>query len=202
MSHLSRLLEEFKKGFPDEYKPVVDKIGEYIVNYIQKNEFTVKFLNSCFTGFQGVRTKNAVIICAPASMNKLGDFLYVIFHELRHDMQSGKYKIPNPLSDMDFEDFEKLYQLYWEMELDADQFAKNKIARLVIKFNIPIELAKQQFGLSSYIQNYPTQSQNVMNQFRMIIEGIKDMKRKGVPYEDIQDHPIVKNHIHKLEDFI
>ena len=35
-----------------------------------------------------------------------------------------------------------------------------------------------------------------------IINGIKQIKKSGAKYEDIQDHPMVKRHIDKLEDFI
>jgi hypothetical protein len=34
------------------------------------------------------------------------------------------------------------------------------------------------------------------------VNGIKQIKKSGGEYEDIQDHPIVKNHIDKLENFI
>lgn len=36
----------------------------------------------------------------------------------------------------------------------------------------------------------------------MIVHQIKEIKKSGVKYEDIQDHPIVKKHLDKLEDLI
>ena len=202
MSNLSRLLDKFKYNFPDEFKPKVYIIEKFVVEYIIKNELNVRFLNSCGTGFAGVRTRDQIIICSPSNMNTIGDFLYTIFHEIRHEQQMADIKMPNPLQDFDLEDFEKLYEQYWEMELDSDQFAKNMVAKLVIKLGIPIGLAKKQFGLSEYIKNYPNMSQMVKQQMRYIINNIKEIKKSGAEYIDIQDHPMVKRHLEKLEDFI
>lgn len=202
MSNLSRLLDQFKNNFPDELKSKVDVIEKYVIDYIIKNNITIKFLNSCSTGFGGVRTKDQVIICSPTNMKTIGDFLYTIFHEIRHEQQVRDIKMLNPLTDFDLDDFEDLYNQYWEMELDSDQFAKNMIAKIVIKLGIPIEFAKEQFSLSPYIQNYPSASQTIKMQLRMIVDQIRQMKKSGAEYEDIQDHPIVKRHISALEDFI
>ncbi len=202
MSNLSRLLNQFKENFPSEYKSKVDIIETFVKDYIQKQKVNVKFLNSCATGFAGVRTRDQVIICSPMNMRTIGDFLYTIFHEIRHDQQVRDIKMPNPFTDFDLNDLEKLYEHYWEMELDADQFAKNMVARLVIKLGIPIEIAKQQFRLSSYIENYPMMSQGVRFQLSQIMNQVKEMKKSGVEYNDIQDHPMVKKYISQLEDFI
>jgi len=202
MSNLSRLLNQFKNNFPDELKPKVDVIEKFVVDYINKNEINVKFLNSCSTGFSGVRTKDQVIICSPMNMKTMGDFLYTIFHEIRHEQQVRDIKMLNPLTDFDLEDFESLAEQYWEMELDADQFAKNMVAKIVIKLGIPIEDAKNLFTLSPYIQNYPSMSKMVTSSLGQIVAGIKQMKKSGAEYEDIQDHPMVKRFIDKLENFI
>jgi len=202
MSNLSRLLNQFRENFPEELKPKVDVIEKFIVNYINKNEINVKFLNSCSTGFSGVRTRDQVIICSPMNMKTMGDFLYTIFHEIRHEQQVRDIKMLNPLTDFDLEDFESLAEQYWEMELDADQFAKNMVAKIVIKLGIPIEDAKNLFTLSPYIQNYPSMSKMVTSSLAQIVAGIKQMKKSGAEYEDIQDHPMVKRFIDKLENFI
>ena len=196
------MLDHFKNNFPESEKDKVDTIQKFIENYINSNDITVKFLHSCRTGFGGVRTKDQVIICSPMNMGTIGDFLYTIFHEIRHEQQISEIKMPNPLTDYDLEDFENLYNQYWEMELDSDQFAKNMVAKLVIKLGIPIGLAKKQFGLSEYIKNYPNMSQMVKQQMRYIINNIKEIKKSGAEYIDIQDHPMVKRHLEKLEDFI
>ncbi len=151
-SNLDRLMDQFKYQFPDNLQSKVPVIGKFVFDYIKKNNIKVKFLNSCYTGFAGVRTKDQVIICAPSQMTTIGDFLYTVFHEIRHEYQIRDIKMPNPLTEFDLEDFENLAEQYWEMELDADQFAKNMVAK--------------------------------------------------AEYEDIQDHPMVKRHIDKLEDFI
>jgi hypothetical protein len=202
MSNFSRLLEKFKNSFPPELESKVDVIENFVVNYIRDNEINVKFLNSCSTGFKGVRTRDQVIICSPIQMETIGDFLYTIFHELRHEEQMRDLKMLNPLTDFDLEDFEALYKQYWEMELDADAFAKNMVAKIVIELNIPIEIAKKLFSLSPYVQQYPSMSNMVRGSIQQIINDIKQIKKSGGQYEDIQDHPVVKRHIDKLENFI
>jgi hypothetical protein len=202
MSNFSRLLDRFKYSFPQELESKVDIIENFVVNYIRDNKINVKFLNSCTTGFQGVRTRDQVIICSPLSMETIGDFLYTIFHEIRHEQQIRDLKMLNPLADFDLDDFEKLYEQYWNMELDADEFAKKMVAKLIIKLEIPIEIAKKLFSLSPYVQQYPTMSKMVRGGIQQIINDIKQIKKSGGQYEDIQDHPVVKRHIDKLEDFI
>ena len=202
MSNFSRLLEKFKSSFPEDLQSKVDVIENFVVNYIQENDLNVKFLNSCSAGFKGVRTKDQIIICSPISMETIGDFLYTIFHEIRHEQQIRDLKMLNPLTDFDLEDFEDLYEQYWNMELDADKFAKEMVAKLVIKLDIPIDIAKKLFSLSLYVQQYPTMSNMVRGSIQQIINDIKRIKKSGGEYTDIQDHPVVKRHIDKLEDFI
>ena len=201
-SNLDRLMDQFKYQFPKELMEKVPVIGKFVSDYIKKNNLNIKFLNSCFAGFSGVRTKDQIIICAPAQMSTIGDFLYTVFHEIRHEHQIRDIKMPNPLTEFDLEDFETLSDQYWEMELDADQFAKNMVAKIVIKLGIPIDVASRLFSLSHYIQNYPSASRMVRGHLAQIVNGIKEIKKSGAEYEDIQDHPMVKRHIDKLEDFI
>jgi hypothetical protein len=201
-SNFSRLLDKFKETFPEELKPKFETIKNYVESYIKDHGFNVKFLNSCSTGFAGVRTKNQIIICSPNNMTTFGDFLYTIFHEIRHEEQMGKMKLLNPLTDFDLEDFESLYKHYWDMEMDADKFGKEMVAKLIVKLNIPIEIAKPLFSLSPYIQQYPFLSKQIEQSVRMLVTQIKQMKASGEEYEDIQDHPIVKRHLDKLEEFI
>lgn len=202
MSNFSRLLDKFKNSFPEDLQSKVDVIENFVVNYIQENDLNVKFLNSCNAGFKGVRTRDQIIICSPFGMETMGDFLYTIFHEIRHEQQIRDLKMLNPLTDFDLEDFEALYEQYWNMELDADKFAKEMVAKLVIKLGIPIEIAKKLFSLSIYVQQYPTMSNMVRGGIQQIINDIKRIKKSGGEYTDIQDHPVVQRHIDKLEDFI
>jgi hypothetical protein len=202
MSNFSRLLDKFKNSFPEDLQSKVDVIENFVVGYIQENDLNVKFLNSCTAGFKGVRTRDQIIICSPISMETIGDFLYTIFHEIRHEQQIRDLKMLNPLTDFDLEDFEDLYEQYWNMELDADKFAKEMVAKLVIKLEIPIDIAKKLFSLSLYVQQYPTMSNMVRGSIQQIINDIKRIKKSGGEYTDIQDHPVVQRHIDKLEDFI
>ena len=203
-SNLNRLMEKFKLKFPEEFRDKIDVIEKFVVNYIQEHGFTVKFINSCSTGFMGVRTKDQVIICAPNDMTSFGDFLYTIFHEIRHEEQMDKTRmgLDNPLTDYDLEDFEKIGEKYWELEMDADKFAKEMVAKLILKTKLPVDQVKEQFQLSQYIQQYPSMSKMVIGQIKMLVDQIKSIKKSGGEYEDIQDHPFVKRHLDKLENFI
>jgi hypothetical protein len=180
---------------------ILDKIKNYVKSFIQDGGYTVKFLNSCSAGFLGVRTKKQVIICSPNSMS-FGDFIYTIFHELRHEEQMSVLKIKNPLVDMDLEDFENLSEKYWNLEMDADNEAKKNVAKMVLNLNISEELSKKYFKLSQYIENYQMASNMIKFQLKGLVADIIRMKKEGLEYTDIQDHPIVKRHLDKLEDFI
>ena len=198
-SNFDRIIDSFSKNTPEE---VLSKVKNFVKSYIQEKGYTVKFLNSCSTGFNGVRTQKQVIICSPNLMSSLGDFVYTIFHELRHEEQMTTLKMINPLVDMDLNDFEKLNEQYWKMEMDADQFAKNMVATLVQDLNIPLEKSKQYFKLSNSIENYQYASKMVKSYIQYLVMDIIRMKKDGIEFNDIQDHPIVKRHLEKLENFI
>ena len=76
------------------------------------------------------------------------------------------------------------------------------VAKLVIKLGIPMEVAKEQLKLSPYIQNYPLVSNMIVSSLKQIVNSIKDIKKSGGEFTDIQDHPMVKRHLERLEDFI
>lgn len=200
-SHFDKVMDKFKSSFPEEHKNEVDKISDYVKSYIRDNNYTVKFLNSCSTGFSGVRLDKAVVICSPNFMSGIGDFLYTIFHEMRHEQQISVFKMGNPTIDS-LDDFEELSEKYWEMELDADEFAKKKIAEIVMNSKIPIEKAKILFRLSEYIEKYPTLSKMVKFQITQLANQLKHMRDSGQEIKDISDHPFVKQHLDKLEEFI
>jgi hypothetical protein len=200
LSNFDKLMNSFKSNFPQELHNKVDSISSYVKDYVRQNGFNIKFLNSCRTGFKGVRTNQFIIICSPMQMENIGDFLYTIFHEIRHEEQMSKFKISNPLNGQ-LEDFEKLFKEYWKLELDADEFAKRKISELILNLNIPVDITKKNFRLSPYVENYPSASKMIENHLRMVVTDIKNMKKSGMEYSDIADHPIVKNHLEKLEEF-
>jgi effector-binding domain-containing protein len=108
----------------------------------------------------------------------------------------------NPLSDYDLEDFEKIYNQYWEMELDADQFAKNMVSQLISKLDLSIDDAYKLFRFSSYITYYTEQSENIRQLLKRLIDVIKNMKKQGIEYNDIQDHPMIKPMLSKLQNFL
>jgi len=200
-SNLDDVLEMFKKNLRPEFKYVTERIENFVRGFIQKRGYNVKFLNAC-TSYAGVRTKDTIIICSPNKMMTLGDFLYTIFHEIRHEQQISTIKMPNPLSDMDLDDFENLYKQYWEMELDADQYAKNMLVKIAEKLGLTRDEAKSILKLSGNIEEYPQRSDMTRKQIRGIIDNIKQMRASGQKYEDIKDHPFIKMHLSKLERFI
>ena len=200
-SNFDRILNKFREGFPNEYKNEIDTISDDVKSFIRENNYTIKFLNSCSTGFSGVRTDKAVIICSPLHMASVGDFLYTIFHEIRHEQQISIFKMGNPTIDS-LDDFEELSEKYWEMELDADRFAKKKIAEIVMKSKMPVEIAKVLFRLSHYIEDYPSLSKMVKFQITKLANQLKQMRDSGQEIKDISDHPFVKQHLDKLEEFI
>ena len=63
---------------------------------------------------------------------------------------------------------EKLNDHYWKMEMDADQFAKNMVAKIVIKLEIPIDIAKNLFSLSLFIEKYPLESLEGFNTLSLL----------------------------------
>jgi hypothetical protein len=198
-SNLDRVIDSL--GNRIDYE-LLNKIKHYIKSYIQDRGYTVKFLNSCSAGFSGVRTKKQVIICSPMTMSSIGDFIYTIFHELRHEDQLTTLKMENPLTDMDLEDFEELSEQYWKMEMDADESAKKEVAKMILDLGIPIEVAKQNFRLAQHIENYQYSTNLVKAYIQRIVMDIIRMKKDGVEFTDIQDHPFVRRHLDKLEDFI
>ena len=198
-SNLDRVIDSLGRGIDSE---LLDRIKHYIKSYIQDRGYTVKFLNSCSTGFSGVRTKKQVIICSPMTMSSIGDFIYTIFHELRHEDQMTTLQMENPLTDMDLEDYEELSEQYWNMEMDADTSAKEEVAKMILDLGIPIEEAKQNFRLAQHIENYQYSSNMVRAYIQRLVMDIIRMKKDGLEFTDIQDHPLVKRHLDKLEEFI
>jgi hypothetical protein len=65
-----------------------------------------------------------------------------------------------------------------------------------------MDVAKENLSLSPYIQNYPLASKMIMMSLQQIVNGIKDIKKSGGEFTDIQDHPMVKKHLKDLERFI
>ena len=194
-SNFNTILNHFKNKIPSEYHDKVDSVFDQIKNYIVKEDFKIKILNACYTGFSGVRTKNFIIICSPTSFKTLAEFIYVLFHEMRHEIQMGRLKKINPMSG-DIEDFEELYEMYWELEMDSHDFG----LEWVKKFGDELGLPEEYYQLHSHILDYPSTSWMVKKQMNQLHGIIKKMKSDGYDYSDISDLPIVKNHLNNLED--
>jgi len=194
-SNYQKIIDNFKKILPKRYDEKIDDVFTYIKEFIYKEGFQVKVLKNCQVGFKGVRTEKFIIICSPETYTSLAELIYIIFHEIRHEIQMGKLGQINPLSG-DLENFDELYEMYWEMEMDAHEYAiqwVNKIGEII---NLP----KGYYKLSSMVTQYPTFGHMVRNQIVEINEIIKDLKKQGYDYNDISDLPFVKKHLDKLED--
>ena len=200
-SNLEKVISNFAESNPTLTPELAQKIKKFVTDFLADKKYNIKFLPAC-TSYSGVRTKDQVIICSPSGMHSLGDFLYTLFHEIRHEQQIGEMKMTNPLSEMDLDDFENLYKKYWEMELDADQYAKNMLRTLIGTLQMERSKIPLLFKVSSFIENYPQASDVIKGSLSNIIRTIKNMKKEGMEYEDIQDHPMVKPFLTKLESFL
>ena len=135
-SNYQKLIDRFKKILPKEYSEKVDDVFEYIKDFINSKGFNLKVLNNCQVPFKGVRTKDFIIICSPELYNSLAEFIYIIFHEIRHEIQMGELKQINPLSG-DLENFDELYEIYWKMEMDAHDYAIEWVNKIDNLINLP-----------------------------------------------------------------
>ncbi len=201
-SNFDILMEKFKSEVPDNVKIEIDKISTFIKKFVSENGFVVKFYNSCSAGFSGVRTKNFVIICSPQKFHTIADFVYVIFHEIRHEIQISRLKKQNPLSG-DFEDFENFFELYWDLEMDADEFAKERTNYIVSILNLSEQEKNKHFKIGNYIENYPTMSRMIKGATFPLFNQVLEIKKSLPDGEkvDVSDLPIVKKIMDKLEDF-
>jgi hypothetical protein len=189
------VINNFKKILPNNYSNKIDEVFDDIKTFIEKEGFVLKVLNNCQVGFKGVRTKNFIIICSPHTYNNLADLVYVIFHEIRHEIQMGKLKQINPLSG-DIENFEELYEMYWDMEMDAHEYGLEWVQKVGNIINLP----KEYYTLTSMITTYPSMSKMVKTQIQQIHKTINGLKQNGYDYNDISDLPMIKSLVDKLED--
>lgn len=194
-SNYDKVINNFKKIIPEEYHKNLIFMFDKIKDYIQDRGFVVKVLNSCSTGFKGVRTRDAVIICSPDTINNLAVFVYILFHELKHEIQMSEFGLESSYMG-DIEDFEKFYDIYWEMEMDADRYAKNWVKKIGDVLKLPEEYYK----LDVMIENYPMMSNSVKSMMVQLHNQVQKLKKEGMTYEDISDLDVVKRHLDKLED--
>ena len=199
-NNLDKILDKFAEFNPTLTPEISNSVKSFVMDFLKDKNYNIKFLPFC-PSYSGVRTKDQIIVCSPSQMQSLGDFIYTLFHEIRHEQQISEIKMTNPLSEMDLDDFENLYQKYWEMELDADQYAKNMLKTLIGKLNMEKKKIPLLFKTSEFINNYPQASDVIKENLTRIVRSIKQMKKEGIKYDDIQDHPMVKPFIEKLEPF-
>lgn len=195
VSNYQSVINNFKKILPNEYSDRVDVVFNHIKDFIEKEGFVIKVLNNCFTSFKGVRTKNYIILCSPSTYSSLADLVYIMFHEIRHEIQTSKLKKINPLSG-DIENFDELYEIYWELEMDAHNYGIEWVKKVGDMINLP----EKYYTLTPMVTQYPTMSKMVKSHLEYVNKEINDLKRKGYDYDDIGDLPMIKNLIDKLED--
>jgi hypothetical protein len=194
-SNYERVIDKFRKDIPEDKYKAFDLIVSKIKDYVQDRGYTIKVLNACNTGFQGVRTSKAIIICSPESFSNFASFVYVLFHELKHEQQMSEFNLKDSYMG-DIEDFEEFYKIYWDMEMDADKYGKEWVKKIGNVLNLP----EQVYFLDKMIENYPTMSGMIRQMMTQLHNHVKMLKKQGMTYTDISDLDIVRKHLDKLED--
>jgi hypothetical protein len=92
-SNYERVINKFRKDIPENKMEEYDLISKKIKDFVQDKGYVVKIINSCNTGFKGVRTNKAIILCSPESFSNFASFVYVLFHELRHEQQMSEFDL-------------------------------------------------------------------------------------------------------------
>jgi hypothetical protein len=194
-SNYNKVIDKFRRDIPENKLKAFDLITSKIKDYIQDRGFNVKVLNACNTGFQGVRTSKSIIICSPESISNFASFVYILFHELKHEQQMSEFDLKDSYMG-DIEDFEEFYKIYWDMEMDADIYGKDWVKKIG---NI-LKLPENQYSLGVMVVNYPTMSGMIKNMMTQLHNHVQVLKKQGMSYTDISDLDIVKKHLDKLED--
>ena len=194
-SNYERVINKFRKDIPEDKHKEYDLITQKIKEYIQDRGYTIKVLNACNTGFKGVRTSNSIILCSPETYPNFATFVYLLFHELKHEQQMSEFGLLDSYMG-DIEDFEEFYKIYWDMELDADKYGKDWVDKIgnVLKLNYKI------YSLDPNIRMYPTMSSFIRQMMEPLHREVQRLKKQGMSYTDISDLDVVKKHLDKLED--
>jgi hypothetical protein len=194
-SNYERVINKFRKDIPEDKIKEYDLISDKIKDFVQDRGYVVKIINACNTGFRGVRTNKAIILCSPEMLPNFASFVYILFHELRHEQQMSEFDIKDSYMG-DVEDFEEFFKFYWEMELDADKYGKDWVK----KIGNVLQLPEKVYNLDPMVENYPSMS-NMVKQFTLHLHReIQTLKSQGMDYSDISDLEIVKKHLKTLED--
>jgi len=194
-SNFHKIIEHFKKQLPEEYHTRLENVFNEVGSYVKKSGINIKILNNDQKLFKGLRTKNYIIISSPKDYKNVLDFIYILFHEIRHEIQVSELKWVQPLSG-DFNKFEEEYEVYWSMELDAHNFG----LLWVEKVNKILNFSDENYTLSNYITEYPNMRDYVMVPTKSVNYMIKDLRDKGIDYDDFSNLPIVQNLVGDLEE--
>jgi hypothetical protein len=194
-SNYDRIIDKFRNEIPEDKMKGYNLISEKIKDFIQDRGYTIKVLNSCNTGFKGVRTSKAIILCSPDMLPNFASFVYILFHELRHEQQMSEYELKDSYMG-DIEDFEEFYKIYWDMEMDADNYGKDWVKKIGDVLKLPEDV----YYLDNMIKNYPSMSNMVRQMTSHLHREIQTLKSRGMNYTDISDLDIVKKHLQNLED--
>jgi hypothetical protein len=194
-SNYDRVINKFRKDIPEDKINQFNLIVDKIKDFVQDRGYVIKVLNSCKTGFKGVRTSNMIIICSPELFSNFASFVYVLFHELKHEQQMKDFDMKDSYMG-DIEDFEEFFKIYWEMEMDADNYGKDWVK----KIGDVLKLPKEVYHLDKMIESYPTMSNMIKQMMSHLHTEVQVLKSKGFDYTDIGDLEIVKKHLDKLED--
>jgi hypothetical protein len=194
-SNYDRVIDKFRKNIPEDKMGEYDLISEKIKDFIQSRGYTIKVLNSCNTGFKGVRTSNMIILCSPESLPNFASFVYILFHELKHEQQMSDFDMKDSYMG-DIEDFEEFFKIYWEMEMDADNYGKDWVKKIGDVLKLPEDV----YYLDKMIEHYPTMSNMVRQMMLHLHREVQTLKSRGMTYTDISDLDVVKRHLNSLED--
>ena len=194
-SNYDRVIDKFRKNIPEDKMKEYNLISEKIKDFIQSRGYTIKVLNSCNTGFKGVRTSNMIILCSPDMLPNFASFVYILFHELKHEQQMSDFDMKDSYMG-DIEDFEEFFKIYWDMEMDADNYGKDWVK----KIGDVLQLPKEVYHLDRMIESYPTMSNMIRQMMLHLHTEVQTLKSKGFTYTDIGDLDIVKRHLNNLED--
>lgn len=194
-SNYDRVIDKFRKDIPEDKMKEYGLISEKIKDFVQDRGYVIKVLNSCNTGFKGVRTNKAIILCSPEMFPNFASFVYILFHELRHEQQMSEFDLKDSYMG-DIEDFEEFYKIYWDMEMDADNYGKDWVKKIGDVLKLPEDV----YYLDNMIKNYPSMSNMVRQMTSHLHREIQTLKSRGMTYTDISDLDIVKKHLQSLED--
>ena len=194
-SNYDRIIDKFREDIPEDKMKEYNLISEKIKDFVQDRGYVIKVLNSCNTGFKGVRTSKAIILCSPDMFPNFASFVYILFHELRHEQQMSEYELKDSYMG-DIEDFEEFYKIYWDMEMDADKYGKDWVKKIGDVLKLPEDV----YYLDNMIKNYPSMSNMVRQMTSHLHREIQTLKSRGMTYTDISDLDIVKKHLQSLED--